>query len=385
MPKMVDPWKKMLYLAGVATFLAIGWGGIEPAAAQPAGGASREHELGRIREKVQELRLELAELEATGTSVEAELERLKLDLRLQQQMVAEAVAERALAESTLRLSETRIEALEEELAETRGRLGQRILDLYEAAPTDWLRGFITVRAPGDFFLYLRTLRYLARRDALLVGVYREEQAELEAERRRLAEREREVARSEAQERGRLVELEEANRRQARVAKALELERARIELEASSLDDKERKLALLIAVLASQGDPALSEKPIQDFRGALDWPIAGKISIPFGPRYEPRYGTSVPHNGVQITPSGGGVITTVFSGVVIFAAPFEGFGLTVVVHHPNQVFSLYAGLEELSVSKDDVVVLSQVLGRTGSPLYFELRVENRPEDPMRWLR
>ncbi len=385
MLNMANPGRRILLRAVALSIMAIGWAAIEPARAQIAGGASREHELGLIRDRVRELREELAELEAAGTSVEAELERLRLDFRLQQQMVAEASAERILAEDALRSSEARFEALEKELADTRARLGKRILDLYKAAPADWLRGFITVRAPSDFFLYVRTLRFLARRDARLVPVFREEQAEVEVERQRLETREREVARSVARERRRLEELEDARRRQTLVARALERERARIEREADSLDDKERKLALLIAVMAQQDDPLFSGQPIQDFRGVLDWPIAGELSIPFGPRYEARYGTSVPHNGIELTPSDVGVVSSVFSGVVIFAAPFEGFGLAVVVHHPNQVFSLYAGLEEVNVSKDDVVVLSQVLGRTGSPLYFEIRVENRPEDPMEWLR
>ncbi len=365
--------------------LVIGWASIGTAAAQSEGGVSRARALDEIRERVRELRDELAALDAMGTSVEAELERLRLDLQLQQQMVAEATAERSLAEDALRSSQATLEALGREFAEIKARLARRILDLYKAAPADWLRGFITVRAPSDFFLYVRTLRFLARRDARLVPFYLEKRSELEVESERLAEREREVVRSVARERNRLAELEAARRRQSLVAEALERERARVEREADTLDDKERKLALLIAVFADRSAPSPSTRPIQDFRGALDWPMIGEISIPFGPRYEARYGTRVPHNGVQITPSEGGLVTPVFPGVVIFAAPFEGFGLTAVVHHPDSVFSLYAGLEELNVSKDDVVALSQVLGRTGSPLYFEIRVENRPEDPMEWLR
>jgi septal ring factor EnvC (AmiA/AmiB activator) len=30
-------------------------------------------------------------------------------------------------------------------------------------------------------------------------------------------------------------------------------------------------------------------------------------------------------------------------------------------------------------------LRQALGRAGPRLYFEIRVENRPEDPRRWIR
>lgn len=367
------------------TALAVSGGWIEPAGAQLASGTSREQELGKIRDRIDELRDQLSEVEAVGTIVEVRLERMGLELQLQQQLVAQAGTERTLAENSLRSAKAEYEALERNLALTRIRLSRRILDLYQAAPANLLRGFAMVRSPSDFFLYVRTLRFLARRDGQLVLAYRSEQADLKVERRLLAEREHEVALWVDRERAQLAELRVARRRQVLVAKALEREKARIERETDSLGDKERKLALLIAVLARRDEPSLSANPIQDFRGALDWPMVGMVSIPFGPRYEARYGTSVPHNGVEIVPSGSGIVTSVFPGVVVFAAPFEGFGLTAVVHHPNQVFSLYAGLEELEVSQGDVVVSDRVLGRTGSALYFEIRVENRPEDPMEWLR
>jgi septal ring factor EnvC (AmiA/AmiB activator) len=76
---------------------------------------------------------------------------------------------------------------------------------------------------------------------------------------------------------------------------------------------------------------------------------------------------------------------VFPGVVVFSSPFEDFGLTVVVHHPDRVFSLYAGLEGVAVRKGDVVSFSDVLGAARNSVYFEIRVDNRPQDPLTWLR
>jgi septal ring factor EnvC (AmiA/AmiB activator) len=358
---------------------------IAAARAQVSVDSARQEDLADIRDRIRDFRDQLAELDKYGSGVDAELERLALELGLQQQLVSEATAEREQAETTLDAARERLEVVERELAATKDRLTRRIQALDRSAPANWLRGFATVRAPSDFFLYVRTLRFLARRDARLVPVYRAEEAELEAARRVLAERQEDLVGTISRQRRRVAELAEARRRQVLVAKALERERLRILREASTLDDKEQKLARMVAVLGSLDEPSLSGEPIQSFRGALDWPLAGEVATPFGPRYEARYGTSVPHNGIRLSPTGTGEVTAVFPGVVIFAAPFEGFGLTVVVHHPKQVFSLYAGLDELEVSKDDVVVLGQVLGRTGSALYFEMRVENRPEDPMEWLR
>ena len=82
---------------------------------------------------------------------------------------------------------------------------------------------------------------------------------------------------------------------------------------------------------------------------------------------------------------GSEVRAVFPGKVLFAAPFQGYGTTVIVHHPGRVFSLYAGLSQLKANKDDVLSLNDVVGLASDKLYFEIRVENRPEDPTGWLR
>jgi septal ring factor EnvC (AmiA/AmiB activator) len=125
--------------------------------------------------------------------------------------------------------------------------------------------------------------------------------------------------------------------------------------------------------------------MQEFRGALEWPLAGRVAVGFGPRLDPRYGTAVPHRGIEIEAAAGAVARAVYPGKVAFAAPLEGYGPTVVVQHAGRVFSLYAGLAELGTKRGDMVSLGSALGPTAGPLYFEIRVENRPEDPLDWLR
>lgn len=126
-------------------------------------------------------------------------------------------------------------------------------------------------------------------------------------------------------------------------------------------------------------------PIQRFRGVLDWPMSGVVVQRFGPRLDPRYRTRVPHNGISLEPASETEVQAIFPGVVVFAEDFEGFGITVVVHHTGRVFTLYSGLSSARVVAQDVVSSGQVLGRAADRLYFEVRVEDRPEDPLEWLR
>ena len=69
----------------------------------------------------------------------------------------------------------------------------------------------------------------------------------------------------------------------------------------------------------------------------------------------------------------------------FAAPFQGYGQTVIVQHAGRAFTLYAGLSETRAAAGGVVSLGQVVGVAGDSLYFEIRIDNKPEDPRLWLR
>jgi septal ring factor EnvC (AmiA/AmiB activator) len=110
-----------------------------------------------------------------------------------------------------------------------------------------------------------------------------------------------------------------------------------------------------------------------------------VAIPFGPRLDPRYRTKVPHNGVTLQTQPGAQVKAVFPGKVAFAAPFQGFGQTVIVQHAGRAFTLYAGLGQPETRQGAVLSLGQVLGVAGEQLYFEIRIENRPQDPLLWLR
>jgi septal ring factor EnvC (AmiA/AmiB activator) len=229
------------------------------------------------------------------------------------------------------------------------------------------------------------LRFLARREAEEIARYLLDQERLAGQRDALERERREVELLLAREDERLDELQSSRRRQRELLAAVERERTAVATEARELAEKERKLANFLDFLYGRNPTPLSGTPVQELRGVLDWPVGGPVVEPFGPRLDPRYRTRVPHNGIDIATAPGSEVHVVFPGTVLYAAPFEGFGLTVIVNHPGRVFTLYAGLSELRIAAQDVVSLSQVVGLAGDRLYFEIRVQNTPEDPLNWLR
>jgi septal ring factor EnvC (AmiA/AmiB activator) len=131
-------------------------------------------------------------------------------------------------------------------------------------------------------------------------------------------------------------------------------------------------------------------PIRAFQGELSWPVNGPVASRFGRVPSGRFGTTIVRNGVELTAPEGTTATAVHEGTVAFAAPFAGFGTMVIVDHGGSAFSLYGHLLDASVTAGTNVSRGAPLGRVGlSPsggaaLYFELRIDGRPVDPLQWL-
>ncbi len=357
-----------------------------PGLAQPAAaGSDRQAELERIRGQIALLESRLAELSERRDGLSGELDRTLLELDLQGRRVAESRAERAIGEAGLLESERRVAALSAALAGSREGLRRSLVALHRIGGHGALRMLLSIRSEGQLLHGVRILRFFARRAARAIDGHRARGIELDRERAELRRRQARVAELLAREAARQDELRAAERRQRRRLDELESARSRLGEETASLLDKERRLANLLDFLYGRAPGELAGTPLQEFRGVLDWPLDGRVVTRFGPRLDPRYRTRVPHNGLRIEPATGAQARVVYPGRVVFAGPLEGYGPTVVVEHPRRAFTIYAGLRGVRVGVDDVVSLGEVLGTAPEVLYFEIRVENQPQDPLDWLR
>jgi len=226
---------------------------------------------------------------------------------------------------------------------------------------------------------------LVRRDRGALDGYEALRVDLDGQRTELETEQRQVAQWQGQEKQRRDQLAKVRRQRQRLLADVSAERRRLAAEASELEVKEQKLLRFMDRLVAEGPEPLEGVPIQEFRGVLDWPILGEVTLEFGPRKDPRYRTEVPHNGIDIETGVGAKVRTVYPGEVLFADDFEGYGPTIVVHHPGRVFTLYAGLQLLNVGPGDVLSIGDVIGAGGERLYFEIRVENQARNPREWLR
>ena len=318
-----------------------------------------------------------------------ELRRLEVerDIRLEEQHEAEAGLAAASAE--LAATTGHLESLERVQSAQVPGLAARLREVYKLGNGGYLRLLLSVDDVRDMGRAYRTVAALAALDRQRVRAHqttvaslREARAELEGKRKASATLES-SARASANSAARAVEA-----RAALVAR-IDAQRDLNAQLAGELDAARAKLADTVSSLTPGAAPAL---PFRPFRGALDWPVSGVVVTRFGVDRSTKYGTAVARNGVEIGAPAGAAVLAVHEGTIAYAAPFTGFGPLVIVDHGDRAYTLYGYLATLGVTKGARVEKGGRLGTagpapaTGRPtVYFEVRVDGKPSDPLQWLK
>lgn len=151
----------------------------------------------------------------------------------------------------------------------------------------------------------------------------------------------------------------------------------------------RPTAATVAVSAiRQGLPELDRAP----DSTLSLEMTGRVSSGYGWRSDPLKGQTKFHGGIDLAARYGTQVPAAAGGTVVTADEQGGYGLTVVVRHPNGFESRYAHLSSLDVKAGETVAQGQPLGRVGSTgrstgphLHFEVTQAGRRVDPEQFVR
>lgn len=122
------------------------------------------------------------------------------------------------------------------------------------------------------------------------------------------------------------------------------------------------------------------------------PTTGRYSSAFGHRVHPITGeVGKMHNGVDISNSRWTPIYATADGVVSIAHRSESFGNYVALDHGNGFVTKYGHMQSISVKQGQLVKRYQLIGymgntglSTGPHLHYEVWLNSRPENPLRYI-
>lgn len=136
------------------------------------------------------------------------------------------------------------------------------------------------------------------------------------------------------------------------------------------------------------DDRFDDLDFNQLKGKLTLPVKGVITNRFGAS---RPDSSILWKGLFVRTSSGQAVKAVAAGQVVFADWLRGFGNLLIIDHGKGYMSLYGYNESLYKEVGERIHGGDTIASTGNSggneeygLYFELRHQSKPLDPMKWL-
>lgn len=157
------------------------------------------------------------------------------------------------------------------------------------------------------------------------------------------------------------------------------------LNKQQLEQLLREVSIAITNLSAPG----GGKPFSSQRGKLPLPTNGKIVKRFG---QTKVAGKLKWEGLLIQAKSGSDVVAVHNGRVIFSDYLRGHGLLLIIDHGDGYMTLYAHNQSLLKDIGDWVNSGETVARVGNSggqtepaLYFEVRHQGEPTDPLKWCR
>jgi murein DD-endopeptidase MepM/ murein hydrolase activator NlpD len=123
-----------------------------------------------------------------------------------------------------------------------------------------------------------------------------------------------------------------------------------------------------------------------------WPVEGQITASFGERIDPFNGEGAFHSGVDISAVVGSPVIAPADGSVTFADFLGGYGRAIMVDHGHGITTRYGHLSSFAVTAGQFIHRGDTIGYVGSSgrstgphLHYEVRINDAPVNPYKYLR
>ena len=349
-----------------------------------------KEKLDTIAKQIEEINSKLEKLKKEEGSILNDIYKIELENE-------KAIIENNLIKMQVMKSEEKInkknaekKKLEKDIEQSKTRLKQILRLLYKIGGNAYLKFFIRIDNLDQLFenyrLFISLIEYKS-----------DEINKLKVNIQRLLEVKKELEESHAH----LKNLQD--QKEQKIREIWNLKQSKMTLIHQIDNDKSQHMRLLdeLEIEAAQLNKLIYGKPLSRrlgmidldrLKGKLNWPIKGKVVSFFGKKRSTKFDTYIINNGIDIQPGDSDQVRSIYAGEVVFADYYKGYGNLVIIQHAKNLYTLYGHCEKMfkqkgdNASEGEVIALAGDSGSTsGKSLYFEIRTQVKPQDPLEWLR
>lgn len=365
--------------------------------------ADQQEELDTLRRRIQSLQQEIEKTSESRSDAADALRESERAISNSSRKLNELAQQSKQARLAFELAQQQSFLLAGELRNQNRALGQLFYQQYLGGQQTHLKLLLNNRNPNQVARELHYYQYIARQRALWLGRIKTSLRELETASAETARRSAELIalQTEAQVQRKSLENEKRTRQQVltKLSRQLSLQRrevGRLQRDEARLSQLVEKLARMLSQPRKRGllrndqlpDSRFDGKPFAALKGKLIFPVKGEITNDYGSN---RPDSTVQWKGLFLRAASDQPVKAVAAGRVVYADWLRGFGNLLIIDHGNGYMSLYGNNETLFKQVGDslrggdtIATVGNSGGNEESGLYFELRHEGKPFDPIKWV-
>jgi murein hydrolase activator len=269
-----------------------------------------------------------------------------------------------------------------------------------------LRLLLNRQEPDEMARQMYYLGYVTRARADLIAALRRDLSEIDRLSGEVQDKTTELSRLKNEQAAEKRQLEHERESRAKVLEQVSYEIDQQRKQIGTLKRNEERLAKLVDRLTRELARAPAREPgrvhndqlpdaaansagsFRNLKGRLKLPVIGDLANRYG---TPRADSGLSWKGLFIAAKDGEEVRAVAPGRVVFADWLRGFGNMIIVDHGGGYMSLYGNNESLYREVGDSVKAGDAIAAVGASggnpqtgLYFELRFQGKPFDPLTWV-
>ena len=380
-----------------------------------------KEDLSDLHEKIEELKKELNSNQAAHKDASDELKSSETAISAANKKLHEINQKQKQNKSTLNSLKKQSLNLNENLGQQQQQLSKLLRQQYMHGGQSYSQLILQNKNPSEIARDVKYFSYIAKEHAKVIDGMQTNLVKVKKLNNQTALTLQEVANLKAKQEAEKKELEQQKQEKSKVVKTLSKQISAQRNEINKLKRDEKSLSNLVERLAkiipktmlkktkkvtkkkqdkiddgnhekiasNEATPtnAYSGSNFAALKGKLHLPVRGDVTNHFGAA---REDTGVTWKGLFIKAAEGNDVKTVADGRVVFADWMRGFGNMIIVDHGSGYMSLYGNNQAVLKSVGDDVNAGDAIASVGNSggnesngLYYELRRQSKPFDPMSW--
>jgi septal ring factor EnvC (AmiA/AmiB activator) len=365
--------------------------------------ASQPEELENLRKRIAAMQREMDKTSESKSEAADALRGSERAISDSNRKLAELAEQQRVADKKLNELQEQERRLTGSMAEQQALLGRLLYQQYLGEKQEYLKLLLNSHDPNQVFRDLQYYKYIARGRATWLAALHDDITALNTVSTAAREQRAELKSLRAEQSAQKKALEKEQHARQRVLGKISQQLRQQRREINRLQRDENRLAQLVDKLTKMlaqpktnslfrndnlPDDRFDGNPFDQLKGKLTLPVRGEVANQFG---APRPDSTVLWKGLFLRTSSGQAVKAIAAGRVVFADWLRGFGNLLIIDHGKGYMSLYGNNETLYKQVGDVLHGGDIVAAVGnsggnenSGLYFELRHESKPLDPMKWL-